>query len=51
MEKIAEIYKLFHPAPRSEKGETKESKGEQLRRLRALATTRKQKLLKKGIKV
>jgi len=45
------IYELFHPEPKSGKGKaTEESKDQRIKRLRAMATVRKQKLLRKGIK-
>jgi len=52
MSKIVEIYKLFHPETKTGgKKATGESKDQQIKRLRAIATARKQKLLRKGIKI
>ena len=56
MEKIAEIVKLFQPreargGEKMEGSQMEENKDQQLKRLRALATARKQELLRKGIKI
>jgi len=50
MEKIAEIVELFQPK-QAGKGKVEENKDQRIKRLRAMATTRKQKLLRKGIKI
>ncbi len=56
MEKIAVIVKLFQPreargGEKMEDSKVEETKDQQLKRLRALATARKQKLLRKGMKI
>lgn len=51
MEKIAEIVDLFQPKKGGKGTKTEESKDRQIKRLRAMATARKQKLLRKEIKI
>lgn len=51
MEKIVEIVELFQPKEAGKRKKTGETLGQRIKRLRAMATARKQKLLRKGIKV
>lgn len=49
MEKIAEIVEFFQPKEAGKGRETEKSKDQQVKRLRAMATVRKQKLSRKGL--